>query len=369
MLLEEWDLQLFAQDDEGDKTEDPTPHRKREARRKGQVFKSMEFNSALNVLGVMFLFMVLGERVFEAFSRLLENYLGNIAAYPLTLGNMRYVSIEAFEFFFMLVGPVFAVAFLVGIASNLAQVGFLFTGENIKPQLKKLNPLEGVKKILSRKALFELFKALSKIGIIGTVTYFFLRENLDRLLVLMAQEVQLSATVLWDMIVTLGLIVGLVFILLSILDYIYQRYEHLQQLKMSKREIKEEHKHLEGDPQVKSKLKEKQRYIARQRMLQEVPEADVVITNPTEIAVALRYREGEDQAPVLLAKGVEVLAQRIREIAEDYEVPMVENPPIARGIWESTELGEEIPVEMYQAVAEILAMVYRMQEQAENQQR
>jgi len=357
-----WNLQLFAGEDDGDKTEDPTPHRQREARKKGQVFKSMEFNSALNVLAVMFLFLLVSHLVFDSFRVMLENYLGELATEDVTDGNIQAFTMEAFEFYLRLMGPVFAVVLLVGVGSNLTQVGFLFSGEQIKPQPNRINPLEGVKKILSKKALFELVKALSKISIIGTITYLFVRANIEQLFVLMNQEVHIGAMVFWDIMVNLGLTVGLVFLLISFLDYIYQRYEHQQQLKMSKREIKEEHKKLEGDPQLQSKIKERQRYIANQRMLQDVPDSDVVITNPTEIAVALQYREGENTAPKVVAKGVEVIAQQIRKIAQENEVPIVENPPVARTIYEKTELGDEIPVELYQAVAEILAMVYRLRE-------
>ncbi len=363
-IFEYWDLQLFADDqDEGDKTEDPTPHRLKEARRKGQVFKSMEINSALNILAVMFLFLLLSNVVFNSLGGMVTHYLEGEANTRLTQDNMPAMFGEAIILFFSITGPVLLVALVTGVASNLVQVGFLFSGTHVTPQFNKINPLQGVKKIISRKALFEMFKALAKIVIIGGVTYIFVRGFMEEMMVLVGQEVALSAQLFWHIMVRTGFTVGLVFLGLAILDWIYQRYEFQQQLRMSRREVKDEHKHLEGDPLIQSKIKEKQRYIARQRMMQEVPESDVVITNPTEIAVALRYREEQDEAPVVVAMGVEVLAQRIREIARENEVPIVENPPVARSIWENSELGEQIPVEMYQAVAEILAMVYRLKEE------
>jgi len=358
-----WDLQLFAEgQDEGDKTEEPTPHRLKEARRKGQVFKSMELNSALNILGVMFLFLLLSNMVYPALENMVSHYLAGAAHAEYSQANAGAMLSEAIGLYFSIIFPVFVVAVLIAVVANMVQVGFLFAGEHIKPKFNKINPVEGAKKIISRKALFEFFKAIAKIAIIGSVTFLFLRGYLEEMLLLVGQEVAIAANLFWHVMVRIGLAVGLVFLGLAFLDWIYQRYEFQQQLRMSKREVKEEHKQLEGDPQIQSKIKEKQRHIARQRMLQEVPSADVVITNPTEVAVALRYKEGEDEAPVLVASGVEVIARKIREIAEENEVPVVQNPPVARAIWENTELGEEIPVEMYQAVAEILAMVYRMKE-------
>ncbi len=191
----------------------------------------------------------------------------------------------------------------------------------------------------------------------------FLKGRLRQLLVLINQDINVSSSILWKTMTMLGLTVGgLVYIALAVIDFIYQRYEYEKKLKMTRREVKDERKQLEGDPLVRSRIRRQQMAIARQRMMQDVPTADVVITNPTRIAVALKYDQEENDAPVLVAKGVEIVAKKIREIAEENDVPVVENPPVAQIIWRQTEIGQEIPVELYQAVAEILAAVYRLKE-------
>jgi len=354
-------LFLFFQDS-GDKTEEPTPHRLREARKKGQVFKSMELNSAINILGVMSLFFVFSAVAFQGIEEVFNLFLGNLLALPLTLGNAQTVLWEGVTRYFTIMAPIFAVALLLGVVSNVVQVGFLVSTEQMAPKLNRLNPLEGLKKIASKKALFEMVKALLKIGIISTVAFLYIRSRMDDLMLLINQTAAASLQAFWNIMTILGILVGVVFLFLAFMDYIYQRYEHKVSLKMSRKEIKDEFKHMEGDPLIRSKIKEKQRALAKERMMQEVPAADVVITNPTEIAVALVYDEGNDSAPRLVAKGVEVLAQRIREIAVEHDIAIVENPSVAQMLWKKTEIGDEIPIELYQVVAEIMAMVYRMRE-------
>ena len=357
-----WNLQLFAEggDDEGDKTEDPTPKRRKEAREKGQVAKSSEITAAAGLLGVMFLLMLLSGVVFHAFENMFKTFMSTLALQPVSEMNIEFVANETVSQFFILTVPVMAVAFVVGIVANVAQVGFLLVGESLKPKFEKINPIEGFKRMFSRRSLFNLFKSLLKIGIIGTAAFYFLSSRVDELLAMMTEEAGITAQIMWDIIVWLGLIVALVYLILGFLDFIYERYEMEQQLKMSPREIKDEHKQTEGDPEVRKKIRKEQQDVAQKRSLQDVPEADVVITNPQEVAVALRYNQKEDNAPVLVAKGVERIARQIKDIAREHEVPIIENPPVARMLWRHTEIGEEIPVDLYQTVAEILAMVYRM---------
>ncbi len=346
----------------GDKTEDPTPHRLREARRKGQVFKSTELNSAINIVGVMLLFIVFSAFAFRGFEDIFNLFVGSMLAFPLSGANVQVVFNEAVLSYLTIIAPVFAVAIVLGIASNLVQVGFLTSTQQLAPQLNRLNPLEGLKKIFSKKAMFEMVKSILKIVVIGAVTYFFIRSRLDSMLILVNQSVETSLKVFWNTMTSLGILVGLVFLVIAFLDYLFQRHEYKTSLKMSRKEIKDEYKQLEGDPLVRSKIREKQRQVARERMLQDVPSADVVITNPTELAVALVYREGLDQAPRVVAKGAAVLASRIREIAAEHHIPVVENPPVAQMLWRHCELGDEIPIDLYQAVAEIIATVFRVRE-------
>jgi len=343
----------------GDKTEEPTPHRLREARRKGQVFKSVELNSAINIVGVMVLFVVFSAMAFRGFETVFSIFIGDMLSFPLTGSNVQVVFQEAVTRYLLMVAPIFAVAIFLGVSSNLIQVGFLASTQQMSPQLNRLNPVEGLKKIFSKKALFEMVKSILKIIIIGAVTYFYIRSQMDTMLLLVNQTAETSLGVYWRTMTNLGIIVGLVFLIIAFLDYLFQRHEYKTSLKMSRKEIKDEYKHLEGDPLVRAKIREKQRQVARERMLQDVPSADVVITNPTELAIALIYREGQDQAPRVVAKGAAVLARRIKEIASEHDIAVVENPPVAQMLWKHTELGDEIPIELYQAVAEILATVFQ----------
>jgi flagellar biosynthetic protein FlhB len=349
---------LFA---EGEKTEDATPRRRQEARKKGQTVKSAELNSAFNLLVMTTLFLAIGQLIFGYLGNMTVRFLGMNSSF-LTAGNMDALVLMALGDFFVLMSPIFLTAILAGLAVNYLQVGFLFTTEPLNPQLNRLNPAEGFKKILSKRALFELVKSLLKISLVGLVAFLFVRGKLETLLLTLYQDVNGVWQTLSSLALSLSLRIAVVFLSLSVLDYIYQRYEHNQNLKMSKQEVKEEFKQMEGDPQLKARLRERQRKMAMQRMMQDVPSATVVITNPTELAVALRYRDGADQAPAVVAKGAALIAKRIRDLAGEHDVPIIENKPVARMLYDQVEVGREIPVDLYQAVAEILAIVYRIKQ-------
>ncbi len=360
-------LQLFNQQE--DKTEEATPHRRREARKRGQVMKSMEMNSAVNMLGMIFFFVVFWRYFYDGLTDMLSHYLRhfmNLGVDPASMSSLAQFSLEQF---LMLTVPFLAVAFFLGLLANVMQVGFLVSTEVIKPQANRLNPVEGFKKIFSRRSLFEMVKAVLKVVIVGAVSYLYLREELPVLLLLLGQEIGVITSLTGQVIMGLGFRVAGVFLFLALLDFIYQRYEHNKNLKMSRREVKDEYKQLEGDPYIRSKQRERQRAISQERSIAEVPDATVVVTNPTEIAVALKYNEKEDHAPVVVAKGAGRLAQQIREVARDHEIPIIQNPPVARVLFAQAELGEEIPMDLYQAVAEILAMVYRLQEKGRQRRR
>lgn len=362
------ELQLFA--DGEDKTEEPTPHRQREARKRGQVMKSMEVNAAVNMLGMVLLYAVSWHFLLNGFTSTMVHYL-RLPGTEVDLPAFAYLARFSLERYLALAAPFLLTALFLGVFSNLMQVGFLVSGEALKPQLNRLNPLEGVKRIFSARALFELVKSLLKITIIGVVSYFYLRSQFPAMLQLLGQDSGVFTVFLKNVLLGLALRVAAVFFFLALLDFLYQRYEFRKSLRMTRREVKEEYRQLEGDPHVRSRLRERQRAILRQRGLASVPEATVVITNPTELAVALRYREKIDGAPVVVAKGAARLAERIREIAAENNIPIIQDPPVARLLFYQVEVGEEIPVELYQAVAEILALVYRLQEkeQKRRQQR
>ena len=358
-------LQLFA--DGEDKTEEPTPHRQREARKRGQVMKSMEVNAAVNMLAMVLLFAIFWRYFLNGFTSMLRHYLSHFPETEVNMLSFGQVARFAMEQCFSLSAPFLLAALFIGIVANVMQVGFLVSGEAIKPQINRLNPVEGFKRIFSARALFELVKSLLKITIIGVASYLYLRAQFPALLMLLGQEGGVFTALFQKVLQGLALRVAAIFLVLALLDFLYQRYEFKKSIRMTRQEVKEEYRQLEGDPHMRARLRERQRAIIRQRGLSSVPEATVVITNPTELAVALRYRENVDQAPVVLAKGAAKLAQRIRELAAENDIPVIQDPPLARMLFYQVEVGEEIPEDLYQAVAEILALVYRLQEKERRQ--
>ena len=361
-------LQLFAEGE--DKTEQPTPHRFRESRKKGQVMKSMELNAAINMAGMAAAFILIWPSFRDNLFAMLNHYLGPLTV-EMASGDFPVIYIMRLSLhqFMGLVLPFLLVAFFLGFLSNVMQVGFLVSTEALKPQLNRLNPVEGFKRILSRRSLFEMVKAVMKVVIFALVCYFYLVSELPPMLLLLGQEAWVSANLLGKVLVGLAFRVAALFFFLSIIDFIYQRHEFIKNLRMSRRDVKDEYKQMEGDPHVRSRIREQQRAMARERSLAQVPEATVVVTNPTQLSVALRYIEKEDNAPVVLAKGAGVLARRIREIAQDHQIPIIQNPPVARLLFREVDMGEEIPSNLYQAFAEILALVYRIQEKERKRHR
>ncbi|NLZ38491.1 MAG: flagellar biosynthesis protein FlhB [Firmicutes bacterium] len=349
-------MQLFAADD---KTEDPTPRRKEEARKKGQVVKSTELVSAINLMALTLFFLNISPKIWDSCSRMLISYL-RFDGGSLTRGNLGRITLTAVFNFARLALPVLLIAFLSAAAGNILQIGFLYTPAAITPQLNRVNPISGLQRIFSKRALFELLKALLKVSLVGLVAWQFIRNKLEMLFMVLYQNPGGMWEIIRSLSLGLSLRIAVTFLVLALADYCYQRYEYNKSMKMSKQEIKEELKQMEGDPHLKARIREVQRKIALQRMLQDIPSATVVVTNPTHLAVALRYREEEDVAPVVVAKGAGYIAQRIRERAQEHQIPLVENKEVARMLYEQVELGQAIPVEMYQAVAEILAHVYRM---------
>ena len=345
----------------GDKTEEPTPHKLREAREKGQVAKSREITVAFVLLLSYFLFRYLGgfmlTNITEMFRLIYQlipearNLSLPLAAYALLVG------IRALAF---VVLPIFAIAFISTFIAEAVQTGFLFSADPLSPKIERLNPLEGFKKMFGLQGLFELVKSLIKISIVFYIAWYAAKEDLPYIVILVQGQP-------WDALVLGGLIVykiairvGLFYIAVAILDYFYRRWEYMRNLKMTKQEVKEEYKRLEGDPLVKQRMRDLQRQAAYQRMMGAVPQADVVVTNPTHIAVALKYKAGEMRAPLLLAKGQRKIAAEIRRIAEAHEISLVENEPLARSIYRTTRINQEIPADLYQAVAEVLAYVYKI---------
>lgn len=349
-----FDLQLFA----GEKTEEPTAKRQSDARNKGQVARSQELGTAFVLLGGFFALYKMGAGIYTD----ITGYMSHILAHPLgevSTESVMRIFIDIVTLFGKTALPLMLVIMVTGLCINFMQVGINFTTEPLSLKLENLNPINGFGRIFSKRALVELIKSFMKIGIIGFFIYTYLKEEIPQAPKYLYMDLTASIPIISGIIINLVFKVLIVVFVMAVLDYAYQRWQHKQGLKMSKQEVKEEFKQMEGDPQIKGKIKQKQRQMAMARMMKEVPKADVVITNPTHFAVALKYQKGMD-APLVVAKGQDMVAQRIKEIAREAGVTIVENKPLARSLYAMVDVGGSVPPELYKAVAEVLAYVYRL---------
>lgn len=351
-----FDLQLFAQE----KTEPPTPRRREQARRKGQVARTPELGTAVVLLAGFGLLSVWAAGASAALMDLVAEYLGGGVRFEASPGAVHGLFINMVLGAATVVAPFMAVALLVGVAAQLAQVGFLVTGDPLTPKLSRINPIEGFKRLVSRRALVNFLKSLAKILVVGYIAYLEVRRALDTLPELTSAPLTEAVAMVAGIALRIGLYIGAALLVIAGLDYWYQRQEHERSLRMARQEVKEELKQTEGDPQVRARIRRRQRELASRRMMQEVPTADVIITNPVHLAVALKYDQAVMEAPVVVAKGAGIVARRIKELAEEHGVPIVENVALARALYDGVELGQTIPVDLYQAVADVLAFVYRM---------
>ena len=250
--------------------------------------------------------------------------------------------------------------FVITFIVTVYQVGWKVTAKPMEPKLSKFNPINGFKRIFSKDSLFELLKSVIKVGVIAYVAYTNLVEEADNLFVLYEISLNQAIALVGNIIIEFGIEISIVFIVIGIIDYMYQKWKFGEDMKMTKQEVKDEYKNTEGDPQIKGRIRQKMREASQRRMMQDVPKADVVITNPTHFAVAIKYDAEVSKAPIVVAKGEDYLAQKIKEVARENNVEIVENKPLARMLYHNVDIGAEIPPELYQAVAEVLAMVYHM---------
>lgn len=340
-----------------EKTERATPKRREESRKKGQVGKSRELSSISVLAGGTVYLYFRGEYHVNQFGRILRRTFRDIPA--VTSGDQdlyKYLLMRTDDVLMMIL-PIMIVLCIVAFLANALQTGLLLSVEALTPSASKLNPVSGIKRILSKRSLVELAKSIAKLAIVGWVAVYTLKTAFPRLIPITYQDTSSALFLLGQE--SMGILIKCccVIFLLAILDLYYQRWEHEENIKMTKQEVKDEHKQTEGDPLVKGRIRSLQREMARKRMMAEVPQADVVITNPVRLAVALRYDPSRSHAPVVVAKGAQLIAARIKEIALEHDIPVVENRPLAQNLY-NLELGAEIPAETYQAVAEILAYVY-----------
>ncbi len=349
----------MADDSGEDKSEAPTEKRRSEARNKGNVPKSTEVNSVLVLLSGLMLLKFFGPWMMRNIARYTSDTLMMMGHPKADLGFAAGIVIKALMAICYICWPVCLGILVIGVIANLIQVGFLFTFEPLIPKLEKINPIAGFGRLFALRSFVEMIKNILKLLIIGFVAYTTVAGDFHKIIGL--ADTSVSAIFMFMVAVSFKVIlrVALVLLVLAILDYVYQRFEHEKGLKMSKQEIKEEHKQSEGDPQIKSRIKSLQREMARRRMIQEVPKATVVITNPTHIAIALQY-DPSMESPKVLAKGKRLIAEQIKRIALDNGIPIVEDKPLARSMYDRIFVGESIPMEFFSAVAEILAYVYRL---------
>jgi flagellar biosynthetic protein FlhB len=349
----------MAGDQSQDKTEQPTGKKLSDARQKGNVPQSREVPSVLILAGSVAVLFFGGSWMLQRLQEVMHAIYQRAGTMHMATGTMHTLFWEVFYSTIVILIPLMLVVMSAGVIGNVAQFGFLITGEKLTPDFAKMNPISGIKKLFSLRSLVELGKSLIKLLIIGTVAYIVIRRNLGDIPGLMQLSVPDILGFIGHVSFELAFYTCMALFLMAVLDFSYNRWQHTRDLKMTKQEVKDEFKQREGDPSVKARIRSVQREMARQRMMEAVPEATVVITNPTHLAIAIRYEEGM-QAPTVVAKGAGYVAQKIKSIAAENDVPLVENKPLARTMFKLTEIGDFIPAELYRAVAEILAYVYRL---------
>jgi flagellar biosynthetic protein FlhB len=349
-------LQLFA----GEKTESATPKKRQEARNKGQVAKSAELVAAFILFFSFLCFAMYGgwmkDRLVQMFTGIFQDHL----TMNVTMENVRALFAQLALQGLILLAPIFLLTLAIAVMGNYLQTGFIFTFEPLKMKFSKLNPIEGAKRLFTLRSAVDFLKSVLKMAIVGIVIYITLWGEKEKLVGLGRMPLQTTISYIASLTLQLGIKIGFTLIAIGILDYFYQKYEYEKSLKMSKQDIKDEYKNSEGNPLIKGKIKEKQRRLALRRMMQEVPKADVVITNPTHFAVALKYEAGKMEAPTVIAKGTDYIALKIKEVAKQHNIVTMENKPLARALYSQVEIGETIPAELFQAVAEVLAYVYKI---------
>ncbi|GIW76176.1 MAG: flagellar biosynthetic protein FlhB [Phycisphaerae bacterium] len=348
-------------DDYGDKTEAPTPRRRQEARENGQIARSQDLTAAVLFLAAMLLLNFFGSGIMTTLRDVMRRMLGHDALSDFSPPSLAEAFFQLLVRVAVALGPVLAGFVLVAIAINLVQVGFFLSTKRIQPKLEMLNPARGIKRIFGGgQGIVSLLMNLAKLVLITLVAYSAVHGKIG----LIVAATQLSAEQIFSLgtqiVYDIGLRIAVLLLVLAILDYAYQRYKNEQQLKMTKQQVKEEMKRMEGDPLVKQRRRQIQLQRATQRIRQDVPKADFIVTNPTHYAVAIQYDPDRMNAPKVVAKGADYLAFRIREVAAEHGIPILERPPLARAIYRDVEVGQEIPEKFYAAVAEILAYVYEI---------
>ncbi|HAR64509.1 MAG: flagellar biosynthesis protein FlhB [Candidatus Margulisiibacteriota bacterium] len=342
------------------KTENATPRRKQDARKKGQVAKSSEISATITFVAALLLLKFFGRGIMDQLKNYLQYILSHLHEMDFTHQNVLAYEMDAFIKMAVILLPFMLIIALAAVGVNYAQIGFFFSFEPIKPSFNKINPFTGFARIFSKRGLEMLVKSLLKIVVISWIVYGVIKKAIPDLIPLIDSDLTSAFFTIADVCYQISLRVAIFFIIISIADYYWQRHTHEESLKMSKQEVKDESKRTEGNPQIKGEIRRRMRQMMRSRMMTSVPKADVVVTNPTHIAVALLYDADNMVAPKVVAKGAQLIAEQIKDLAKESGVPIIENKPLARTLFKTVEIGEEIPQDLFNAVAEILTYVNKL---------
>ncbi len=365
-LILPYNLQWFADGEGGEKTEPATQKKLDDARKEGKVAKSKDLTEGFDLVVLFLLLKIFIGYVGEHMIGLFDASIGRIGEFiQVNQAGLSVVAITTLLSnmiieLLVIVWPFFLFGFVITFLITLYQVGWKVSSKTMEPKLSKFNPINGFKRIFSKDSLFELAKSIVKVALILYVAYTNLVEEANDLFILYEIDLKQAIALVGEIILDTGLEISIIFVVIGVADYFYQKFKFSEEMKMTKQEVKDEYKNTEGDPQIKGRIRQKMREASQRRMMQDVPKADVVITNPTHFAVAIKYDAEVTKAPVVLAKGEDYLAQKIKEVAREHNVEIVENKPLARMLYHNVDIGAEIPPELYQSVAEVLAMVYHM---------
>ena len=349
----------------GEKTEKATPKKRRDEREKGNVMRSQDFATSVVLLGMFGMLRLTAPFMGRNMQRIISDSIPGVSTRQgvLTIHDLMTFFGDLLPVMISVMGPVFLFAVLAAALVNVLQTGFLFTTKTLEVKADRLNPVNGAKRIFSSRIVAEMVKSIAKIAIVLISVYQVFTADISRIAALLSYDIGTATSMLADLIFGLAFRVAIILVILAIFDYIYQWWKYEKDLRMTKQEVKDEYKNMEGSPQNKGRIRRIQREMSMQRMMQDVPQADVVVTNPTHYAVALRYQPQQDAAPVVLAKGQDLVARRIKEIAAEHDIVQVENVMLARSLYAYCDIGQQIPAELYSAVAEVLAYVARLKEE------
>jgi flagellar biosynthetic protein FlhB len=349
---------MAENDQEQERNEQATSRRREEAREKGQVARSQELVSVGILVASLIYFYFGASGLLRNIMELMTSGFRTAVQADLTPESLSHLLMNYVFRGFIILFPLLLTVVVAAMLGNILQIGILFSSESVNPQFSKIDPIKGFKRLFSLRSVIELVKSVFKMCIVGTVAYIVVKGEISNMLLLMEQSV-------WGMMIYFGhicfkiiLAATIVLVILAILDYIYQRWEYEKSLRMTKQEIKDEYKNTEGDPLIKSRIRRLQREMAQKRMMAEVPKADVVITNPTHLAVAIKYDPVNMMAPKVVAKGANLIAEKIRQVARENDVPIIEDKPLAQVLYKIVDINSVIPEDLYRAVAEVLAFVY-----------